>query len=268
MLYFAPLNMERLNGLAPEAIKDLRSIVKRRKWAFLENPDQLWLFKFTGLFLHGTTINRALNQVNGRDDETRTIRDLVREKRKTTGVPLMLDLMGFGGIINDANVKGCAVAKSDQRTRARRKRDELVGNGFIKGDIRYAKTWKGIHKWLEEEEGGKRFDIIICHPLGAIRSIPPNVTFHAYAFKHLYSMLSSDDGYMFLQPNLEINTVKKYVMSLNEIPGISAVLDSVDWCFALKKSQGSPEDIISALQAAAQSKPKVVPTSHKLTLDI
>lgn len=179
-----------------------------------------------------------------RSDRPNYLRELVERKKIEQIEVLVLDLMGYGYVTRDLGVRGCAVGLTDKRSSKAKEFDESVGNGFVAGNIRRAKTWRGMRNWLEEQEPGKKFDLILCRPIAGMRTLPQDESFYAYTLKSLYGMLSSEDGHLLSEFHWSMqDTVEEAVEKLSRINGVETRFSVSDLGqqFMLIKHPTAPE---------------------------
>lgn len=244
--------MERSVGISAEIICELKEVVKERKLdVWVDNLyERLWPCKFSGARDYSVTFGSLSMDSSGtviRDPNA--LKNLIKQKREETGLPFVLDLMSYGGLIIDLSVQGCSVALKDTRPIHRRKLAELLGNGFIEGDIRKADTWRSIDTWLRDNGNGRKFDLITCRPSGGLDAIPQNETYYKYALCKLYSLLSKQDGYLLLEFNKEMfDFVKVGQKILQGIPGIEVRVNpktfSESPTFLLVKRSNAPDELV------------------------
>lgn len=167
------------------------------------------------------------------------------EAKKQEGELYMLDLMSYGEIHRELDVKGCAVALSDRRTSD----IQATPVELIAGDVLHSRTWQKIDKYLELNTNGEKFGIILSHPIGGLTKIPMNLTVYQYLFNHVYRILSNNDGVFLTNFHTKMfEQVEDMCKKLNGIEGIEASCYSDDDFsifagFMLRKSSGAPEKL-------------------------
>ena len=235
--------IERSNGLTKQGISEFREVIlDRRRDANKKFSEWAWLFKFSGAGSYSGTFLDLLNiSLNDGKAPPHSLKELVRKQRKLVGVPLVLDLMGYGAVLTDLNVHGCAVALTDERTTGRKKLDQALDKGFIAGDVRAPQTWKKLRVWQESQN--RKFNLILCRPFGGMSSIHPNETYYKYVFNQLYSLLSIEGGNLLTSYHAEMRSfVFSMVQRLNDMPGLYAVVTRQN--FMLVKNRPAPKNLV------------------------
>jgi len=243
---------EKTNGISPEMFSSLRKVVESSegesktllgrffydRWMTTNSDSRSYSNTFGWLLEDGHEIHPPPYRTN-------PLRRITEAKKVQQGEVIVLDLMGYGGVLRDLEVRGCAVALTDRRGFITRRFDRKLGIGHIVGDIGSARTWRAMENWLQSQGEGLRFDIICCHPLDGLNNVPQNKEFYAYIFKKLYSMLSNNDGYLFAQFHSSMSHfVEEFVEQMRDIEGIEVKFLINPHVFMLIKHRDSPQELI------------------------
>lgn len=167
-------------------------------------------------------------------------RDLIRiivDRLKQAGNEVrMLDLMSYGAILSDLNVKGCAVALTDKRSIKDRYDDLNNQRIFIEGDIMSKRTWHEISLIKKSNFSDQPFNMILCRPLSGIENIARSSQFYNYMIYQVYALLSPDYGIFLTEFHGSMRSyVETGTRQLNSFEGIEAYCHSKKNIFMMIK---------------------------------